>query len=233
MEPEIIYEDNSIIVIKKPAGMATQTGNISQKDCVTFLKGYLSKSGSNGKEPYVGIVHRLDQPVAGILVFAKTPKACANLSKQVQSDMMNKCYTALVEGKMDLSKSSELINYMYKDSGQNKSIVLKENVDTDKHNGMKIQKAVLNYTVEKVSLDGGCSQLSIRLVTGRFHQIRAQLSNLGHPILGDKKYGSKEECPVDFLVDKGMKSHRGAIALAANELCLIHPDTGKRMEFRL
>lgn len=229
MQAEIIYEDKSIIVIKKPSGIATQSANISQKDCVSYLKDYLRKAGSVKGDVYLGVVHRLDQPVAGLLVFAKNQKAAANLSKQVQNDFMCKHYHAYVEGIMEADAETELINYIYKDSRRSMAVILDDKAKAPA--GAKVQKAELYYTVERVDEARDYSVLKIRLVTGRFHQIRAQLSGILHPILGDTKYGAVKECPADiFAFDN---SGARAIALCADELTFLHPDTGKRMFFSL
>lgn len=226
---EILYEDKNIIVIKKPAGVATQSANISQVDCVSYIKQYLKSNDSAIKgEPYVGVIHRLDQPVSGILVFAKDSKSAAILSKQVQT-IMCKRYQALVEGVVESDGDTELICNMYKDSKNNKSIVVSNDKAAKVPSNVKLQKAILSYNVECV--DGENTILNIRLKTGRFHQIRAQLSSIGHPIAGDKKYGSTVTCPSDF--NNGEGSNKGAIALVACELTFNHPITGKEMNFSL
>lgn len=238
----ILYEDKDIIVIKKPAGLATQSASISSKDCVSLLKKHLTEDSSKPikGEPYLGLIHRLDQPVAGVLVFAKNDKAAADLSKQVQTDDMKKHYYALVEGKCENAVDKELVNYLYKDA-KNSMAVIVENIDKAKVNkNIKIQKAVLFYstfdTFDKEITGFSDSDdyskfslLGISLKTGRFHQIRSQLSAMGHPIAGDKKYGSKEPCPSEFAMGAG--NNRGAIALVADKLSFIHPTSGKKMEF--
>ena len=213
---DIVFEDNSIIVINKPAGVATQSANISQKDCVSLIKEHLRKANPDKKgDPYVGIVHRLDQPVRGILVFAKNQKAAAVLSKQVQTDIMNKRYIARVEGVLEAVENKMLINRIYKDSKQNKAVIAGDKI-SDK--SIKIQEAVLEYTTDGISVDGNCD-VRITLKTGRFHQIRAQLSAMGHPILGDYKYGATKPYK------------KGEIALCAQELSFVHPVTGENMHF--
>lgn len=224
---KIIYEDDSIIVINKPAGLATQSANIASKDCVSVLKKHISDTQNIKAEPYLGIIHRLDQPVAGILVFAKNQKAAAKLSAQVGGVGMNKTYRALVEGNLPLNETSTLTNMMYKDPKEKKGIVVKKVGRKD----VKLQEAVLDYKVLQINEKNNTSLLEIELKTGRFHQIRAQLSAIGHPIAGDKKYGSTIECPNDFI-EEGT-APRGAIALQACELIFKHPDSGKVMNFKV
>lgn len=212
-DPVIIYEDNSIIVINKPAGLASQTANISQKDCVTVLKSHLKKSNPSIKgEPYLGIIHRLDQPVEGLMVFAKNKKTAGNLSEQFKSSLPHKTYLAMVEGILDIQNETTLENYLIKDSIEKRAHI----VDTDNSNGIKTQKAILSYHTISVDIESNTSILQISLVTGRFHQIRAQLSHLNHPIVGDKKYLSTMNYEKHFLTGEAV--NRGAIALIAVSL---------------
>lgn len=205
--PNILYEDNSIIIVEKPAGIATQSADVTRPDLVSLIKNHLGKT-----DPYVGVIHRLDQPVAGILVFAKDKKTAAALSKQVRSDVMNKHYRALVEGIVDVQKDAVLVDKLYKDSRQNKAVIS----DTAP-SGVSLQEAKLFYRTEKIYEDRGITELSIRLVTGRFHQIRAQLSHMNHPIVGDRKYGST-------------MSYQKGIALVADRLEFTHPLSGEKVE---
>ena len=213
MAINILYEDRSIIIAEKEAGLATQSADASSDDCASLIKKHLKESGqSAGKEPYLGIVHRLDQPVAGILVFAKTRQAAAELSRQTQNGLMNKHYRAVVEGVVDAPDEKELRDSLYKDSRAGRAVI----ADTAPA-GHKLQEAVLRYRTEKILETENKTILSITLVTGRFHQIRAQLSNMGHPIAGDRKYGAVSSYP------KG-------IALVADRLEFIHPLSGEKVE---
>ena len=213
MSPDIIYEDSSIIVINKPAGLATQSANVSQPDCVSLLKEHIRKNDPNLKgEPYIGVIHRLDQPVAGLLVFAKDKKAAADLSEQVRGRLLNKYYTALVEGIVDAPEEMLLSDRIIKDAGSGKALIVNgQGADP------KSQEATLYYRTENIIPDRNMTILSIRLMTGRFHQIRAQLSNMGHPIVGDRKYGAGSAYPQ-------------GIALVANRLEFEHPVTGEKVE---
>ena len=237
MQLEIIYEDKDILVCFKPAGVATQTARISEQDMVSLLKNYLAKQ-TGSKSSYVGVIHRLDQPVSGLLVFAKNQKAAASLSRQIQDGNANKDYIALCEGTLEeksgtlvhcLQKDSETklakvvseeeYNKLYKEQTVTKSKLSKEQ-DATSH-----KKAVLSYEVEKEF--GDSSIIKVHLQTGRFHQIRAQFSYIGHALLGDTKYGTAMSREIS------MKKRINKIALCAYRLVLKHPVTGKEMEFVL
>jgi len=228
---EILYEDNSIIVIYKPANIATQSANVASKDCVSLIKEHLRRNSSVKGEPYVGVIHRLDQPVSGILVFAKDSKAAAKLSAQVGGTQMNKIYRAVVEGILPVGGETELTNMLYKDSKEKKAVIVDTSNDKRIPMDAKLQKAVLSYHVESIDDKSNTSNVLVTLQTGRFHQIRAQLSHLGHPIAGDKKYGSKIICPDDF--DQKNSNSGAAIALMASHLEFIHPVTGKIMKYSI
>lgn len=228
----VLYEDNDILVCIKPAGIASESSGVSSGDLVSMIKTYLVKSRP-GHEPYLGVIHRLDQPVRGILVFALNPAAAANLSRQVQSDEMGKYYTATVHGNIEsvTMKSPEIIkasdgsiqltHYLIKDSRKSMACVVNEG---RKGPDGKIAKAArLSYRMLSYDSTDDTSTLRITLYTGRFHQIRAQLSAIGHPILGDVKYGG-------CIPEGGAKSQ---IALCADELHFKHPTTGKQMTFSL
>ncbi|MCR5474989.1 MAG: RluA family pseudouridine synthase [Lachnospiraceae bacterium] len=216
MPVDIIYEDKSIIIIRKSASVATESADVTRPDCVSIIKDHLRSGQADGKgEPYVGLVHRLDQPVAGILVFAKTRKAAAKLSAQVRTDIMNKHYTALVEGIIDRKEEVRLEDMMYKDSKARKAVIVTD--ESKCPPGPKLLKAALTYHTDRIIEAKNMTILGIRLETGRFHQIRAQLSNMGHPIVGDKKYGATSEYP-------------SGIALVADRLEFTHPDTGEKVE---
>lgn len=220
---QIVYEDDNIIVVHKDAGEPTQTAKSTAPDLVSKLKMYLVKSSGKKGNPYIGVIHRLDQPVEGLLVFAKDKESAASLSKQVQTDFMNKIYTAKVCGNLSEGTSEKLTDYMYKDSKENKSVIVnKEELKSGSKPGTEseIKKAELGYEVIKNDKDLGISILRVHLKTGRFHQIRAQLSHMGYPIVGDVKYGAEKTC------GKG-------IGLIASELEFFHPKTKKKMHFEL
>lgn len=216
----ILFEDESIIVIDKQRGLATQSAKSYEKDAVSLIKEHLRKENPSVKgEPYVGVVHRLDQPVSGILVFAKNQKAAAMLSKQAAGDVMNKHYMAIVGGILEDEKEVELVNNIYKDPKTKMAVITDDFLQKETVAGdFQPKKAVLTYRVVSVNRDENTTKLEISLKTGRFHQIRAQLTHLGHPIIGDKKYGSSYNFP-------------GGIALTAFKLEFVHPISKKSMQY--
>ena len=228
MQLEIIYEDRDILVCFKPAGVATQTAKLSSQDMVSLIKNYLAKK-ENVKNPYVGVIHRLDQPVSGLLVFTKNQKAAGILSKQIQDGNANKDYVALCSGILE-EKSGELVHYIMKDSVTklaavlNKKAFLKMQAE-NKEGSATYKKAILIYDVEKEFEDS--SIIRIHLQTGRFHQIRAQFSYIGHPLLGDLKYGNEDSKLLSS--QKGI----GTIALCAYEVSFLHPRIKKEMKFQI
>ena len=171
----ILYEDTEILVCKKPAGLAVQSAKMGQQDMVSLLKNYRAMKK---EEPYIGLVHRLDQPVEGVMVFAKSKQAAANLSKQISEKQTDKYYYAVVCGKPK-EKQANLVDYLCKDGKKNTSgVVTKETVGA--------KRAELFYEVVEEKEDKAL--LRIELKTGRHHQIRVQLSHMGCPIYGDSKY---------------------------------------------
>lgn len=228
MQTQIVYEDEAVLVIRKPAGLATESAGIGQKDVVSELKNYVAKKNP-GKMPYLGIVHRLDQPVEGLLVFAKTKKAAENLTAQLGKGTLKKEYLAVVCGKVP-ENTGRLVDYLAKEKGM---AVVKNAADAKTEKDVDAQaekaadpqakKAVLTYTkkaeTEKFTL------LAVQIETGRFHQIRAQLSHAGFPILGDEKYGSEES--KELSREKKIRF----TALCAAFLSFRHPVTGKTMAF--
>lgn len=220
MQTQIVYEDEAVLVIRKPAGLATESAGIGQKDVVSELKNYVAKKNP-GKMPYLGVVHRLDQPVEGLLVFAKTKKAAENLTVQLGKGTLKKEYLAVVCGKVP-ENTGRLVDYLAKEKGL---AVVKQAADaqTEKAADSQAKKAVLTYMkkaeTEKFTL------LAVQIETGRFHQIRAQLSHAGFPILGDEKYGSEES--KELSREKKIRF----TALCAASLSFRHPVTGKTMAF--
>ena len=209
----LLFEDQDIIVCHKSAGIATQTGKIGEKDMVSELKNYLSDG--TGKEPYVGLIHRLDQGVEGVLVFAKTPSAAADLSKQVIEHTMKKFYYAVVSGTVK-QQDATLVDYLIKDGKTNTSRVVNKGMTGAK-------QAELTY---RCLNQNDVSLLEIELITGRHHQIRVQLSNQGLPLVNDYKYGYQDTSRQDKTVTKAE-----GIALCAYKLRLLHPKTHKPMTF--
>lgn len=213
MRTQIIYEDNDIVVCHKPAGFPVQTRRTGSMDMESELLNYLHRKGGNDKRPYIGIVHRLDQPVEGLLVFAKNSSAAAKLNQQMQKEGFGKYYIAEVSGQMEHEKGT-LVDYLVKNARESRAEIVAE--------GQKdAKKAVLHYEVFRKM--EGTSFLKIQLETGRFHQIRVQLSGKGCPIIGDTKYNPK------CVAQRGYQT----MHLCAWRLEFRHPVNGKRMEFEI
>jgi len=226
MRTSIQYEDKDILVVYKPAGLATQTSKVGQADVVSELKNYL-------KGGYVGVVHRLDQPVEGVLVFGKNKSSAAALTNQLSKGILNKHYYAVICGQ-PTETEAELVDYLTKTS-DNKAQVSQP--------GGEAKKAVLHYkileslTTEEYSMTdipenrtSGNTILSladIHIETGRFHQLRAQMSHAGYPLLGDVKYGTE----LSGQLSKQLNVRN--VALCACELTLEHPTTHKKMNFQI
>lgn len=220
MRTEIIYEDTQLLVVYKPSGLATQSGRIGQPDAVSELKRYMAKKCAG--VPYIGVVHRLDQPVEGLLVFAKTRQASALLTKQLENGSLQKTYYALCmaqEGGQPLSAKGKLEDNLIKDGNLAKIVP----PDTP---GAK--RAALRYELVQDWVPEGNRRIGlyrIHIDTGRFHQIRVQMSHAGLPLLGDQKYA-----PESVLEVSRKLGIRG-VALCAYRLELTHPVSGKHLEF--
>lgn len=229
MQTKILYEDNHIMVVHKPAGIAVQAGRVGQADVESELKNYLAvKSGRQaalGKKSYLGVVHRLDQPVEGLLVFAKTPKAAAALNSQLAGDIFCKDYLAVVCGKPDPERQM-LVDYIEKEGGMAKVCSLSSEHLKTEESGIS-KKAVLSYEVLKTKFveEEEISMLAVRLKTGRFHQIRVQLSHAGYPLLGDAKYGNVKSRELSQSLQVRN------VALCAVHLLFYHPVTGEKKEY--
>lgn len=204
---EILYEDNHIIIVIKEPNIPVQKDESKDKDLLTIIKEYLKSKYNKPGNVYLGLVHRLDRPVGGIMVFAKTSKAASRLSEMIRENKLNKTYLVLVHGKMDKEYDS-LENYLLKDETTHISKVVSNN---------KGKKALLEYKVLNYNEKNDISLLEIKLHTGRHHQIRVQLSNINHPIYGDQKYGKDKV---------GIQIH-----LWASKLSFIHPTKKEMMEF--
>ena len=207
---EVVYEDNHIIVVVKPQNVPTQEDESKDKDLLTMVKEYIKVKENKPGNVYVGLVHRLDRPTGGIMVFAKTSKSASRLTQEMHTGDFKKRYLAVVVGK-PREKRAKLVNYLLKNARTNTVQVVPELTTNAK-------RAELDYVVlddnEKVSL------VEVNLATGRSHQIRVQLKNIGCPIYGDVKYGG----------DKLAKGHN--LALWAYELKFVHPTTKENMTFK-
>lgn len=226
---DIIFEDAAILVVRKPSGIESQSGKSLSMDMVSLIKNELTfrqrKAGKKLQEPYVGIIHRLDRPVSGVMVYAKTPFAAAELSRQVQTHQMKKKYYALL-CQMPAQKEGVLTDYLIQDKKNNISLVAAENEQRRKD----AKKAVLQYQIvenasfygfdfiDRVEREQLCLA-DVTLITGRHHQIRVQFSHIGCPIWGDTKYNP----------DWNGKKSMGQIGLCAYQLTFLHPITKQQM----
>lgn len=222
MKPEILFEDEQIIVCMKPAGIATQSSRIGTPDMVSLLKNHIARNSSSKKAPYLAVIHRLDQPVTGLLVFAKTPAAAKELNRQLQSSGFGKYYRAWLSA-VPRRAEGTLTDYLVRDGRTNTSRVC-----TPDTPGAK--KAVLHYQI--VQTVSSCCLAQITLKTGRHHQIRVQTAHLGCPIIGDRKYGADSETAVPEEVASLLPSRIG-LQLYACRLVFCHPLTKKEMQFEL
>lgn len=201
----VIYEDNHLLVVEKPINIPIQEDCSKDIDFLTILKQYLKEKYNKPGNVYLGLVHRLDRPVGGIMVFAKTSKAASRLSEQIRNKNFEKIYYAIVEGKVP--PSGKLEDYLLKDKKNNI-------VKVDK----KGKKAVLTYQL--LDYVAPYSLVKINLRTGRSHQIRVQFSSRNLPLYGDQKYNKKAKIGEQ-------------IALFAKDITFVHPVTKQVLHFTL
>lgn len=200
---DVLYEDNHLIAINKPAGLLSQPTDLENDSAETRVKAWLKKKYQKPGNVFAGVVHRLDRPVSGILLIAKTSKGLSRLNQTIRSKEMKKTYYAIVEGILK-QKEGTLTHYLI--HGDHSSIV-----STPQNKEAK--QAKLHYKVLKESPKG--TLVEVDLETGRYHQIRCQFAATGHPIIGDKRYGGKNilDLPTN------------AIALHHIRLVFTHPIT--------
>lgn len=201
---DILYEDNHLIVVNKPYNIPVQKDSSNDRDLDTLIKNYLKEKYHKPGNVYLGLIHRLDRPVSGVMVFAKTSKAAKRLSEQIQKHLFHKTYLAVVNGKT--LKRAKLIDKISKEKNNFKSYI-------DEENG---KESILEYQLLEYNLENNLSLLKINLLTGRHHQIRLQLSNQNYPIYGDNWYGLKEKAPIHLISYK---------------LEFLHPVTQEKMTF--
>lgn len=237
MEPELLdirYEDEDIIVCIKPAGTASETKRAGQQDMASLLRNYRHR---RGEEPYIGLIHRLDQPVEGILVFGKNPHSSAALSRQLAQGAFCKDYLAVTQGDMP-AREGKLLDYLKKDGRSNTSHIA--------HAGdAQAKKAELWYQVLETDTGGHLvhNLVKIRLLTGRHHQIRVQMAHLGTPLAGDRKYGRQDGKAAsaggrkygrqDGEAASADGGYTGGLGLCAFGLQFVHPVTKEEMKFQI
>lgn len=202
----ILFQDNHLLVVHKPAGLLSQEDHTGNPDLQTLCKEYLVDRFNKPGKAFLGLVHRLDRPVSGVMVLAKTSKAASRLSEQIRKRTVKKEYLAVVEG--ETSENGFYQDHLLKDEKTNTTTVVKPGTPGSK-------ESILTF--QKLGSSDGFTLLRIKLITGRAHQIRVQLSEHGNPIAGDRKYGSKQE-------------HN--IALHAFSFKLEHPTLRTEQEFR-
>lgn len=207
----IVYEDGQLLVCHKPQGLAVQSAGVGTMDLESAAKNYLAQN-THGKIPYLAVVHRLDQPVEGVVILAKTPKAAAGLSRQITEGKVQKYYLA-VSCRVPEEKNAVLEDVLLKDGRANLSRIVPAGTPNGK-------KARLSYRVLEEKESRGLFE--IRLYTGRHHQIRVQMAGHGMPLVGDRKYNVME----------GSKKNE-KLALCAWRIIFRHPGTGKEMEVKI
>lgn len=203
----VLYEDNHVIVVVKEKNVLSQADNTHDIDMLTIIKKYLKEKYNKPGNVYLGLVHRLDRPVGGIMVFAKTSKAASRLSDQVRKKKIKKTYMAVVKGIIKKDEDT-FVDYLLKLDNGNTIVTTKD----------KGKESVLTYKVLKRNYEKNETLVSIDLKTGRHHQIRVQFASRGYPLCGDQRYG---------------KSDKTQIALCAYKLEFIHPTTKQLMKFEI
>ena len=205
---KVIFEDNHILVVEKPVNIPVQEDDSKDDDLLSLLKDYIKVKYDKPGNVYLGLVHRLDRPVGGVMVFAKTSKAASRLSDQIRTNSFKKVYSAIIVNS-NLPSSSTLTDYLLKNTKTNTVTCVKENTKDSK-------KAVLHYRV--LSKINDLTLVKIQLETGRSHQIRVQFSSRNAPLWGDQRY-NKDAKPGQ------------QIALWASSLTILHPTSKEEMTF--
>lgn len=204
---KVLYEDNHLVVVEKPSNIPSQKDSSNDLDLLTMVKEYIKEKYHKPGNVYIGLVHRLDRPVSGIMVFARTSKAAGRLSDQIKKDEFSKKYLAVVNGIIEEDEGT-LVDYLKKEDNGNTIV-------TDSDEG---KKSILNYKVIDRNYDKNETLVEIDLKTGRHHQIRVQFASRNHPLCGDQRYG---------------KMDKTQIALCAYHLEFIHPVTKEKMSFSI
>lgn len=208
---KIFYEDNHIIVAYKPKGILSQADGSGKKDMLTLLKEYIKVKYNKPGNVYLGLVHRLDTNTSGIMVFARTSKGASRLSESVRNHELKKKYIATVEGIINNKDYIELESFILKNELERKSYI-----DKNGQQAILRYRSLSNYKIGNQDV----SDIEIDLKTGRFHQIRCQMASIGHPLYGDRKYGSKNNIDENDF------------PLEAYYLSFPHPTTKEILEFK-
>lgn len=211
----VIYEDNHILLVEKIVNIPSQEDKTGDIDMLSLCKDYIKNKYNKPGNVYLGLVHRLDRPVGGLMIFAKTSKAASRLSESIRNSKMNKTYLAILKGSLK-KKEAQLIDWVIKNEKLNTSKVVLKGTNNAK-------EAILKYKVidEKDIDKKKYSLVEIELITGRHHQIRVQMANLGNPLYGDQKYG------------QSINKVGQQLGLWAYFLEFEHPVTKKIMKFKL
>lgn len=207
---KILFEDNHLLVVSKPPFVPVQGDSSGDEDMLTILKKYLVEKYEKPGDAYLGLVHRLDRPTGGVMVFAKTSKAANRLSEAMRSGDIEKRYLTIVKG-CPKEKSKKLVNFLKKFEDLNTVKIVPELTNDAKY-------AELDYKVLDTKND--MSLVLVNLITGRSHQIRVQMSAIGHPVVGDCKYGKDEQMKIP-------------LCLWSTELRFNHPVSGQRLVFKV
>lgn len=226
MIPEILHEDNHLLVVVKPPDVPVMADSSGDPDMLTMLKEFLKRRDEKPGNVFLGLVHRLDRPVGGVMVFAKTSKSASRLSAQIRERETGKEYLAVVHG-IPAMVEARLCDHLLKDERTRRVSIVDASVPGSR-------EAILTYHVEETR--EGCSLLRVRIITGRSHQIRVQLAALGTPIVGDRRYGDdSHDLPRENPSEKRSRVlsgvHSGNIGLWCVSMEVNHPTGGQRMQF--
>ena len=206
---KVLFEDNQIIVVEKPFNIPSQGDKTGDVDMLSMVKDYIKEEYNKPGNVYIGLVHRLDRPTGGVMVFARTSKAAGRLSDEIRERKIQKTYLAICNGKFD-EKKGTMKDYLWKDEKKNTSYVVKASKKNAK-------EAILDYEVLKYDEKEDVSLVKIDLHTGRHHQIRVQFSSRMHALYGDTKYHGK--------------GGNAQLCLWAYKLSLIHPTTKEELTY--
>ncbi len=209
---DILFEDNHILVVSKPQGVPSQPDPSGDMDLLTMVKDYIKTTYNKKGEAYVGLVHRLDRPTGGAMVYAKTSKAAARLCAGLQNGEFDKTYFAVVCGKPRETKG-KIVSYLKKDVRTNVAKIVPQATEGAK-------RAELDYEVLEYNPETNHSLVKVKLYSGRGHQIRVQMQSIKCPVFGDQKYG-------------GEKMPKVMLNLFAVELSFLHPVTKQKLVFRV